>query len=116
MVSSPIGYANGTQVAVISTEHIVCTAVVAGVFSFHVDLSNMASGDSIVLRIYQKILTGDTPMVAYFQPFNDAQPVDGLIAVSVPIANELQELDCLRFTLTQTAGTPKSFKWKVLRY
>jgi hypothetical protein len=106
----------GTQVSVINTEHFVATVAVAGVYSYHVDLSNMVTGDTVELRIYQKILTGDTPMVAYYQAFYDTQPISGQIAVSVPIANELAEANALKFSLNQTAGVSRSFKWKILKY
>lgn len=107
---------SGTQTAVINTEHTLATAIIAGVYSLHVDLSNMATGDVLELRIYQIILTGGTPKVAYFQQFLHAQSTDGQIAVSVPIANDLTEANALKFTLKQTDGTARDFAWKVLRY
>jgi hypothetical protein len=106
----------GTQLSTISTEHILATAAVAGVYSFHVSLTNMIAGDVVELRIYQKILTGDTPLIAYYQAFSDAQPIDGQIAVSVPIANELVEANALKFTLKQTVGLVHEYKWKLLKY
>ena len=109
-------HASGTQTAVISTEHELATAAVVGVFSIHVDVSNMASGDTTELRIYQKILTGGTAKVAYYQSFSDAQGTDNAIAISVPIANDLVESNALKFTLKQTSGTGRQYSWKVLKY
>ena len=107
---------SGTQLAVINTEHTLHTVSTAGTFSFHVSLLNMTTGDTLELRIYQKILTGDSPYVAYKQSFYGAPDTDGIIAVSVPIANDLLEANSLQFTMKQVAGTGRSFKWKILRY
>lgn len=76
----------------------------------------MASGDVLELRIYQIVLTGGTRRVAYFDRWMDAQPADDQIAISVPISNELTDAGSLRFTLKQTAGTGRSYPWKVLKY
>jgi hypothetical protein len=111
-----VALARGSQTTVIPSEHTVATAVTNGTFSFHVDLSNMLTGDSVELRIYQKMLTGDTPLVAYYQLFSNTQPITGQIAISVPIANELAEANALKFTITQIAGSSRTFKWKVLKY
>lgn len=89
---------------------------VAGVFSLHVDKSNMADGDTLQLRIYQIVLTGGTRKVAYMDEWADVQDTDDEIAVSVPIANELTDSGSLRFTLKQTTGTSRNFAWKVLKY
>jgi hypothetical protein len=76
----------------------------------------MAAGDVVELRIYQIVLTAGTRRVAYFATFNGAQPADNMIQISVPISNELTDTASLRFTLKQTAGTARSFPWKVISY
>ena len=106
----------GTQVAVINTEHTLLDVAIAGTFTLHVDKNAMVSGDTLELRIYQIILTTGTRRVAYKQAFYGAQSVDDMIAVSVPISSELTDAGSLRFTLKQTAGTGRSFAWKVLKY
>jgi hypothetical protein len=88
----------------------------AGTYTLHVDKSVLAAGDSLELRIYQMVLTGGTRRVAYFQRYADAQPTDDMIAISVPISNELTDSGALRFTLNQTKGTARSFPWKILKY
>jgi hypothetical protein len=107
---------SGTQTATISTEHTLLDIAAAGVYTLHVDTVNMASGDTLELRVYQIVLTGGTRRVAYLGSFAGAQPTDDLIKISVPIANELSDSGSLRFTLKQTAGTGRSFPWKVLSY
>jgi hypothetical protein len=106
----------GTQSATVTTEHTLLDIAAAGTYTLHVDLVNMADGDTLELRIYQMILTGGTRRVAYFDSWHDAQPVDGRIAVSVPISNDLTDSGALRFTLKQTVGTSRNFPWKVLLY
>jgi hypothetical protein len=113
-VASP---ARGSLTTVIGDEHTLADISSPGVYTLHTNMMNMQNGDSTELRIYQAILTGDTPYVVYYQLFTDSPPSpDYYIAVSVAIANELSDSASLRFTLKQVTGTPKVFKWKVLKY
>ena len=109
-------HASGTQTATISTEHFLSSPNVAGTFVLVVDANAMAAGDVLELRVYQMVLTGGTARVAYFARFMDAQPADDLIKISVPVSNDLAEANALRFSLKQTAGTGRSFPWKVLAH
>jgi hypothetical protein len=109
-------FATGTQTATVTTEHFLSSPNESGVFTLHVDLINMASGDYLELRVYQMTLTGGTARVAYLDTFQGAQPADNLIAVSVPIGNNLAETNALRFSLKQQLGTGRDFPWKVLKY
>jgi hypothetical protein len=106
----------GTQTTTLTTEHTLLDVAVAGTFTLHVDKFNMASGDAVELRVYQMVLTAGTRRVAYFVRYLDAQEADDMIAISVPISNELTDAGSLRFTLKQTTGTARDFAWKVLRY
>jgi hypothetical protein len=107
---------SGTQAATVATEHTLLDIAVAGTFTLHVDASAMAAGDLVELRIYQIVLTGGTRRVAYYDKLEGPQPTDDMIAISVPISNELTDAGSLRFTLLQVAGTGRSFPWKVLKY
>jgi hypothetical protein len=106
----------GTQTAVIGTEHTLLDVAVAGTFTLHVDKANLTAGDLVELRCYQIILTGGTRRVVYKTSYADAQVADDMIAISVPISNELTDAGSLRFTLKQTLGTGRAFPWKVLKY
>lgn len=108
--------ASGTQTATIGTEHTLADVAVAGTFTLHVDTNAMTSTDILELRIYQLVLTGGTRRVAYYQQYNDAQPVDDRIKISVPISNELTDAGALGFTLKQIAGTGRAYPWKILKY
>jgi len=105
-------HATGTQTATINTEHTLDDVALAGVFVLEVDTNNLASGDTLELRLYVITLTGGTRRVAYYDLFNGAQTDP--IKISVPVPNELTDAGSVRATLKQTAGTGRSFPWKVL--
>jgi hypothetical protein len=106
----------GTQTATINTEHTVHSVTTAGTFTYHVDLNAMAAGDTVELRINQKILTAGTLRATYYAVFSNACPLDNIVQISVPISNELTGTTALTFTLKQTTGTGRAFPWKVLSY
>lgn len=100
-----------------AVEDTLLDVAVAGTFTLHVDSVNMVAGDVLELRIYQIVLTGGTRRVAYYTSFEDAQSVDDVVKISVPVSNDLTDSGSIRFTLTQSgAGTAKAFDWKVLTY
>ena len=107
---------SGTQTAVIGTEHTLLDVAVEGTFVLHVNTLNMANLDVLELRVYQIILTGDTREVAYFGSWSGVQPTDDRLKVSIPSSNELTDAGSLRYTLKQTFGTGRAFKWKVLKH
>lgn len=107
---------SGTQTSVISTEHTLLDVAVAGTFQIAVDKSAMLAGDTLELRIYDIVLTGGTRRVAYFQSYSGAQSADDMIAISVPISNDLTDAGSLRFTLKQIAGSARAYPWKVLKF
>jgi hypothetical protein len=115
-MSAPTLYASGTQVATSGSEHFLSSPNAAGVFTFHVDLVNMQAGDYTELRVYQIVLTSGSTRVAYLETFQGAQSSDAMIAISVPIGNDLTDTNSLRFSLKQTLGTGRSYPWKILSY
>lgn len=108
-------FASGTQTATSGSEHFT-NVNAAGVYTYHVDLSAMLAGDYTELRIYQMVLTGGTARVAYVEAFQGVQPTDGMIAISVPISNELTDANSLRFSLKQLLGTGRAYPWKILKH
>lgn len=108
--------ASGTTTPTVGTEDQLADTGTVGVFTFHIDTTNMAAGDVLEVRVYQMIITGGTSRVAYIANYADAQPADDMIKVSVPIGNELTDSTALRFSLKQTFGTARAFPWKVLKY
>lgn len=106
----------GTQTCVIGSEAIVSQAGSAGVYSFHVDLTAITTGDIIELRVYQMVLTGGTSRVLLYQTYYGTQAADDIIKMSYPIGNDLTDSTALQFSLKQTFGTGRAIPWKVLKY
>lgn len=100
--------ASGTQTATIGTEHTLSTPTTNKTRVLVVDMNNMVSGDTLELRIKSKVLSADSNQLAYLATFVGAQTQPNLYSVPVPMNNGGQ------FTLKQTAGTGRAFKWAVL--
>jgi|SRR5579871_4686553 len=101
----------GTQAATISTEHTLLDLTTSKVFVPFVDLGNLASGDTVEIRVYTKVKSGGTLNCIYFASFTDAQSSNGgLVQVGIPVPSDHE----WKFTLKQTAGTGRNFDWKVV--
>lgn len=101
--------ASGTQTATITTEHDLATPTTSGIYQLSVDVSAMAAGDILELRIKKKVLTGGVVRVAAQTVLYDAQPTDGLIWESDPFTAPFG----VTATLKQTAGTGRAFPWSL---
>lgn len=102
--------ANGSQTAVISTEHTLATDTTNATYYFEVDMVNLANGDILELRIYTMTASGGTLRVAWKSTYGPVPPIN-LISAS-PAQPSDQSYRC---TLKQTAGTGRVFPWKLLR-
>lgn len=106
---------SNTQTATVTTEHTLTSMDWYGeAIQLIVDLSAMANGDVLELRVYQKVLTGGTSRVVGLYTFYGAQPADALIFNSDKFMNEISSEEGLNFTLKQTFGTGRAYPWKVL--
>lgn len=109
--------ASGTKTPTVgTTPDNLADVAVAGTFTLHIDTVNMAAGDVLVVRIKQMVLTAGTARTVYYTRYDDAQPTEDLIKISVPISNELTDATSLVFEINQTAGTARAFPWKILKY
>lgn len=100
----------GTQTATIGTEHNLATPTTAGTRILKVNLTNLAVDEIVELRIYEKVLTGDpAPLVAYYQVLYGPTGADDTVWNSVPITSPYGAT----FSLKQTVGTGRAFKWQV---
>lgn len=99
--------ANGSQTAIISTEHTLSTVTDAGSYVLGVDVSNMALGDKLTLRISTKIRSVGTTRLTYIANYVNVQPT--LNTLSVPIASPHEFVA----TLEQTAGTGRVYNWEI---
>ncbi len=103
-------HASGTQTATIGTEHFLGTDpdTTAGPFQFGVELVNMVAGDRMELRVYEKPTgSADTARQAHMYPFGHDN-VDLLF-----LSDWLGFLHGWRYSLKQTAGTGRAFKWTI---
>jgi hypothetical protein len=98
---------SGTQTAVIGTEHTLYNPTTSKWFSGYVDLSNMASGDTVEIRIYLIVKTAGAYVQYNLTTFTDAQTDDLLHIPSLP-----SDIGW-KLTLKQTAGTGRAFDWRV---
>lgn len=99
---------SGTQSATVTTEHDLATDTGNATYVLVVDAANMQNGDVLELRLYTKVLSGDSSQLAYYAVFSHVQTEPNKYSVPVPANIEL------RATLEQAAGTSRSFKWALL--
>ena len=103
--------ANGNQLAVISTEHSLFTSSAAGVYVFATTCPAAFTGTDVVeLRIYS-VINGATEVLAYYAVYTGmSSSASAKYSVPVPTATAG---DTLRFTLKQTAGTGRTFPYRI---
>lgn len=114
-----LDHSHGTKTATAGgTEDTIATVTDSGVFVLLVNLENLANGESVELRAYTKVLTGDTSHLLFEQSYShkpgDAAAVGGpgkgpVIVKSPPIESPFQVI----FSLRQINGTARDFKWRI---
>jgi len=113
-MSAPTSNQNGTTSALtIGTETTIGSAIAAaGTYQLKLDLSNLAGGatpDILELRVYSKTLSGDTKALI------DIWTLIGAEAVPIIYTPIYPELYYLEFTLKQTQGTGRTYKYNILQ-
>lgn len=94
------------------SEDSLYTATTSRVTQLTVNTDNMQSGDTIVIREKQKVLTGDSVALVKATTLTGA---DGGLPSSAVIfqTNPLSGPYGVTYTLEQTAGTNRDYKWRV---
>jgi hypothetical protein len=115
-MSNPIQYATGLTTPVVGGENFLSSPNAAGTYILIIDTVNMVAGDILEIRIYKMTVTGGTTRVVYIMTYYGAQPTDDLIKTSVPVGNDLTDVNAVRFSIKQTFGTARNFPWTVLQY
>lgn len=102
--------ANGTQTATVTTEHTLSSGSAAGDYQLLVDMSNLADGDIVEIRVKTKVLSADSSYSTVFMgTYANAQGSDRAIVASPPLM-----CPCgYSVSLKQTAGTSRDFKWSL---
>lgn len=110
-MAAPTEVATGDQAATIGVEHTLSTPADAGTYFLVVDLSNMALGDVVTLRIYVMESTSGTLREAWSQRYSH---VNNRVSVSPPIPSI--RANGISFRLEQEVGTGRTFPWTVGEY
>ena len=100
---------SGSQTATLTTWHDVDTIVsTAGVYVFAVDMSNLANGETLDIRVKVNTVSGGTQAVLYQASYSHAQaePIVQTPPIVVP--------DDATFSIRQTGGTGRAFPWATL--
>lgn len=98
----------GSQTAVIDTEHTLDTITTAGTYVLTVDTNAMVLGDKLTLRGKVKVRSTGTTRTIYTGTYAHVQ--ENIVAASIPIPTVSE---CV-FTLEQTDGTGRAFPWEVV--
>lgn len=100
--------AAGSQLTVLSTEHTLLDTTDPGTYALVVNLTPLALGDTVVLRIYGRAAVANTPL-AFLQAYSNAlgTPLSQSFHIIAPYG--------AKFTITQTAGSVRTFEWVVVR-
>lgn len=108
-IGSVVLAAEGTQLAVIGTEHVAAIVTAPGDYVFGVDVSAMLSGDTLGLRFKDKILSAGSLMGSLYDTWSDAPSVDDVLKMSTPTRVEHQG----QGTIKQTVGTGRSYPFSL---
>lgn len=104
----PSSIAEGTQLAVIATEHTLHTNTANKHYAGLISLTNMASGDITEIRAYIVVKSGGAQEVFWEETFHDEQPDDP--GYPIPFVSCVYGY---KLTLKQTAGTGRNYDWRV---
>ncbi len=113
-MGAPTSNQNGTTSALsIGTETTIGSAITtAGTYQLRLNASNLAGGgtpDILELRVYSKVLTGDTKALI------DIWTFVGIPVVPIIYTPPYPELYYLEFSLKQTQGTGRTFKYNIVQ-
>jgi hypothetical protein len=78
-----------------------------GLYQAFIELNNMASGDTYVIRIYEKVYGAATQRVAQSWTLTGAQ------ADPIWVSPHLQLMHGWDITMQRTAGTDRSIAWSI---
>jgi hypothetical protein len=102
-------HASGSQTATLDTPHKLGTTDdgTDGLFSLMVDVTNLARGDRLVLRFYEKTRAADTKRLVWETVLMNEQ------VEKVAYSPWFGGLHAWDFELEQTDGTGRAFPWSI---
>ena len=98
---------SGTQTAVIGTEHVLFNPLTSKFFTGYIDLTNMASGDIVEIRVSLIVKTAGSYILYFLQTYVNAQTNPLVYIPTLPSDVGF------KLTLKQTAGTARTYDWRV---
>lgn len=98
---------SGTQTATITTEHTLTTQTGNKFYTAYIDLTNMASGDTVEIRASVIVKAAGSHILYYLATYSGAQtnPLVYIPALPSDISYKI--------TLKQTAGTGRTYDWRL---
>ena len=99
---------NGTQAASIGTEHTLTTQTGNKFYMAYIDLTNMASGDTVEIRVSLIIKTAGSHILYYLGTYAGVQTNPLVYVPTLP--SDLS----WKLTLKQTTGTGRNYDYRVL--
>ncbi|HEY6009420.1 MAG TPA: hypothetical protein VIU40_13930 [Geobacteraceae bacterium] len=107
-MANPVVETSGTLTATGSgTEDTLATVSSPRNLCLVVDLTNLAGGDAVTIRVKRKVLSGGSVRVVYKETWAGAQTDP--VVVSVPVPSPHQAV----FTLALESATPRAFDWSI---
>jgi hypothetical protein len=104
-----VSHSDGTQTATISTPYAVATITPDGSYALQLNLANMALGDVFTVTEGIKVRSVGTTATTQSSRFAHVQAEPVKIFIPRPSTNEVV------YTVTQTAGTGRTFTWEVVQ-
>ena len=101
---------HGTQTAVIGTEHTLLTDTNNATFEGAVDVSNLANGETVEVRVKRKILTGGSAIQTFIGSATGGMSPN--LSIQIPPTPSPFSISV---TLKQLNGTGRNFDWEVSR-
>lgn len=92
----------------LDTEETLTTQTTADVFVLKVNVTNMASGDTVILRAKAKVVSAGSAALEQQETLSGAQ-------TEKVVAMEVASPHSVAFTLEQTDGTARAFEWSILK-
>jgi hypothetical protein len=75
----------------------------------------MVNDDALELRIDVEVLSTDSVLTEWFAAYKHAQGADSIVVISPPVPCPTASHGIV-FTLKQTEGTSRNFKWSIIEY
>lgn len=103
-------YEDGTQTATIGVEHTLNTTtpvVEPGTYQLYVDVAAMLSGDTLEIRVKEKVRSGGTQRLATMDTLSGVQAEPAWVSPALILLHGAD------FTVKQTAGTGRSYPWSI---